>query len=392
MSNKHASYEPVIAEGDNFNRNDFINHTFTDYFHTVHQQKEALNNNVLTFEFPALSPGLVYDLGSLRMSTKMALTDKDGDRLPNDTMVAPINYFAQTVIKSVEIYLNDLEVSNSAQFYSEMALVDGWFNHSMGDRHGSMQISGFYADLPQYVDSVSANNNGFQQRRGIFGHSTNIGGFEFNTNARTIHTHIKSDINTTDLPLLSGVSVRVVIKFHENDHNLWTNATGKTKNPELQFQGSEMRMTVRRCAEGFARSIEEKLSKAPIKYRFKRIEPKVINIPPGQAGFEGSIVTQSTTNPERIIVLMRPGPRVKDDITKNPAWFGSRFRSIDWTAANDKKSSLTKANVCINGVPLIRTHASDFDDFAYLHFAEMVESTNSQEFGNGVPFENFLYG
>jgi hypothetical protein len=395
-------YRPVVAERDNFNKEKYVNLAWINSQEVVPKQREGLGGRTVSFNIDAAAPGHVIPLDCFRMGLKLRLVDPDGAPPANGHVVAPINYFCQTMIKQVEIFFNDVCVFNSGPYYAQRALFDAWLNRNTADRDGTLRTQGFIPDPAAHLETAALASTAFRGRALFFGTPNNVGAADpaanqvvYDNDPRTFYVPLITDLTDIEEPLISQVDIRVNIEFHDDTHVLWmTGDAAVASNFKLDIVSADMRVKLMQCSEGYERSLEAKLEKAPIKYRHKRIEPKPLSIPANSSTLSSSNITQSSTNPERIMILMQPERLTRSGYEENPLNFGSIFRAQGWDPDNNLRpvSNLVGVSVAINGAPLVRQTADNASSLARLHHQEMTEKTGSTHYGNGFPFYHFERG
>jgi hypothetical protein len=394
-------YKPVVCETDNFNKENYINLTVVNSNEVVPKQKDALGSRTVNIGIDGAAPGHVYDMSSLRLGLTLKLYNPahaEGQAVTGHT-VAPINYFAQTIIKKVEIFFNDVCVYNSHNYYAQRALFDAWLNHNNADREGTLRCQGFIPDEAAHVEDATLASVGFRSRAHFFGQPTPVEPnaqdnhhVDFSATPRTFYVPLVTDLSTLDMHLISQVNVRVAIEFHDSSYVLWTAGAASGMNYELQIVSCNLRVKMLQMSEGYERSVESMLGKGPLKYRHKRIEPKPFTMPANQSTFSTSSITQTTTNPERIMVIMQPERLLRAAYGENPMNWNSKFRAEGWEPDNDETSVLQSVQISVNGYPLVRQTPENANSLARLHHQEMTEKTGATHFGNGFPFYYFERG
>lgn len=388
-------YKPVIAASDNFNDEKFINWAFTGNYPAVEQQKDALSaSRKLTFDITARSSGLAFDLSTIMLSYKCRIRNGDGSKPANNMLICPINYFGQTCIKSVEVYANDTLISPTYN-YSQLAYIDALVNHNSSDRGSVLNARGFYHDFSNETDTLTEECKGAILRRNFFGSTKTAGTppvttFTFSDNWVNMYVPLIIDVATVEKPIVSGVRLRVEIQFHESSYILWTDENGALAKPEFQIKGAEIRIDCLQMESDFIKSTEEILQHRPIKYRYKRTEVRKFFMPAASQSFDESRLSESSTNPERVIMMLQYNDRSQNTYTLNPINFTSKFHA---NAGGDLGSTFTKCNLYVLGNPLSKwTLASDGEDFAQLHYNEAYRVTGGDRFNFSLPFRHFISG
>jgi hypothetical protein len=395
------NYKPVVAEIDNFNREKYVNLTWVNSQEIVPKQREGNGGRTVSFFIGGAAPGHVIDLNSFQMGITMKLVNAAGQPPATGHVIAPINYFCQTMIKQVEIFLNDISVFNSGPYYAQRALFDAWLNRNTADRDGTLRTQGFAADSASQLETATFDSVGFKTRACFFGvpkpppaeeGAVATNNVVFDNEEHKFFVPLITDLADISEPLMSQVNIRINVDFHDDAHILWATGPAATSDYKLDIVSCDMRVVMRQAAEGYERSLEAKLDKGDVKYRFKRVEAKPLSIPANSSTLSSSSITQSSTNPERIMILMQPERLTKCGYEENPLNFGSIFRARNWTAANKNVTYLTNVNVAVNGNSLVRQTANNASSLARLHHQEMTEKTGSTHFGNGFPFYHFETG
>ncbi len=81
------------------------------------------------------------------IALKVKLVDHEGKKPPDGALVAPINCFPMAMFRQVRLYLNDVEVSTSDHgAYPLRSYTNLSLNYGMGDRHGWLEMFGYYGD------------------------------------------------------------------------------------------------------------------------------------------------------------------------------------------------------------------------------------------------------
>jgi len=379
---KKEAYTTVIADRDNLNRESYQNLTWISSTETIVQQSETVTSDVLTFTVPKCPPGDYYDLSSMRMQTELLLLDKDGVPPVQNSVVGPINYFCQTMIKSVEVLVNGTQVITAAPYYAQKAYVDALINHSHEDRQGILTNQGFAMDKPKNltVEPSFLTHVGFRNRTTFFAEYDENGKvMNFHKNGTTFEIPLLTDLNKIDVPLLSKVELKIVITFNSPKYYLWTAADEKDKGYYFKVTKSVMRIKQLRATDGYTRSLEDEIEKKPLKYRFKRIEPILDTLSSGSANFSRSF-SMTTNLPERIIVLMQKEELLNPGYEDNPLNWNGGFEGAD--AAH--KAELVECELTINGNSTSKLRGHDFYSFTSLHYQELMEQTGNDRFGCGL--------
>lgn len=383
-------FKTVIRGQDNFEQENFINLTYDRWNELSFPQRDDIAHRTVTFQAPELCAGWIYDYSTLTLAMKMRMQLPNGNNLPDNTQIAPINYFAQTMIQNVTIFFSDTEVDNSLAYYSERACLDAWINHSNGDRWGYLESQGFFADSAADVangvihgDNV---NEAARDRALMFANLNDDNDIVFEDGYRTFYVPLKTNFANSPTPHIpSGIPLRIVVTFHNDEHNLWAgNNVAAQLNAQLKILKCEIKMNALHMVSGMTKALEEKFDKGPLKIRSKRIEPRALSIPPQMNSLSSNFITQNSTNPERIFIVMRDSNRVLNNYRNSPNIFQAQFQSV-----NGGFTHLTECRVTVDGSEIYKPNADSYDAFAKLHHNQLGRVTNSFHYGNGIPWAQF---
>jgi len=385
-------FKTIIADRDNLNREYYQNLTWIGSSETIVPQSETVTSDILTFFVPKCPPGDYYDLTSMRMQSELFLQDKDGKKPADDSVVGPINYFCQTMIKSVEVFVNGTQVVTSSPSYAQKAIIDALLNHNRDDRASILTNQGFAMDKPEVLRETPSwdTHKALNKRAQFFSEWTKKEGqaiLKFNDKGTTFQIPLLTDINNIETPLLSKVDLKIVVTFHRPTYYLWTDEAGKDKGYKLKVVSSMLRIKQLRATDGYTRTIEDQIEKHPFKYRFKRIETILDTLNTSSANFHRSF--DMTTNlPERILVLIQEEELLNPSYVQNPINWNSAFAC----ATANEKAELIECELTVNGIPLTRLKGKDYFSFAALHYQELMEQTGNDKFGCGFNRHNFGMG
>jgi len=385
--------DTVISERDNFNRQLYQNLTWLGNSEIVLNPSEAVNNETLRFIIPPCPPGYFYDLSSIRGVFTLNLQGKDGAVPGNTDIVAPINYFAQTMIKAVEMTMNGTTVCPPTPYYAEKAFLDALINHSRDDRKTILMNQGLIMDDPEHMDDTPAYRRDnkltpFGRRADYFGSLNAQNVMVFSAVNKMFQVPLLTDVNKVDLPLIHGVDMKVNIYFHSPAFYLWTGPddTGANREFKLEMESAQLRIKQLKSSAGYAESIEKILIEKPLTYRFKRTEIKLLTFPQNQIDLSAPFVQNLSTLPEMLFVLLRDQSSGRPDYTKNPLNFKSQF------VTQAGGTHFTKIFVTVNSEPVNRLDGFDFTSFASLHYQNLMELTGNATFGCGLDRSAFSQG
>lgn len=247
----------------------------------------------------------------------------------NKTLVAPVNYFAATQFKNVEIYINAKPVNHADNMYAYRALFETLLTFSDEAKQGQLRSGLFYKDSgddldwfeTEVTDEDSTENPGLTSRYSITKHSQT-----FETFCR-IHSEM-----FIQAKMLPGDN-EVRIKLHRTDtaFSLFAKSSGQ----KYMVSIDSAILMVRHCeiAPHVRESHLKTLQTRNMKYDVKRIEMKFFSKAPGRSDLsEPNLV--SGILPRRIVMGLVDSQAFNGSLTHNPF----NFKNFDVSTVTLRKN------------------------------------------------------
>jgi hypothetical protein len=390
---KNAHYTPVMPDRDNFNRTEYYSPTWESSHWERFQPKEAINGSkVIEFELRSLFKNQFYDMSSIELGTTIKLTDAQGRAIEEGHVLTPINYFAQTMIQNVCVYLNDEQVYNSGPYYAEKALLMAQTNHTWDDRRTSLYRQGYSDEdpvnqQPTYADKAILNRALFFGDRVPGAAPGDNPTVRFNLTPHPFYVPLLADVFTPQNVLLPYVKCRVVITLHSDPFVLWVEEAIAGENYKFVVEKAELMCVRLKSHDKYYDSLLKQMKDhGPIKYRFKRMEVKSLEIPSGTEVFEDCSFVKSATNPTRGYIGMRLASLARPNYTKNPLQFNARWPDARDEPDRPHRSEIANLEFSVGGNKLEYTGlASDFYSYAQWHYQKFCQRATLSG-GGGVGF------
>jgi len=407
MATTTDKYTEIVLQDQNFNRPQYINRFWTDSYSVLEPSKNIYteHNPSLTFNINPCPKGVYIDLSDMKLQIRFSITDEQGEPLNMDPSyyLAPINNFAETCIKSVEVSLNNQVLAGTSHnFYGEYAYIKNAIGSSRACRVGYLESKGYYEEMSQNQQE-RAWSKGSLSRGMYFGQFDIIEdreagdpryGITYNsTEFVTFHVPLKTALNNCQAHLISGVPMKVVVTFHSSKYILHGDDNAIAYSPRFNIGGAELRLIYRRSTEGQTREIEKFLSDEDkvLLYRYKRTQFLPLNIPAGETELFTTLGNLGIT-PERIIILTSLQKNHLDNISRNPLDYDYTF-DAPMEGGQRQFSSIVKSNLSINGVPLdTRSVGNNSNSLALLHFERFYENMDREPYNTGYDLDSLSHG
>ena len=353
----------------------------------------VINNQRLNFEVPKQYEDNFIELNTMRLSLKVKLVGKDGKVPPvgDVTLVAPIVNFPAAMIGSVNLFLNESQISSSGN-----SLLPYWSytNILLGESHQKKttyrDVFGFYEDSRWNLPVKGT--PGWDKRRRLFGRYNDDGKFEYYDESFTFMAPLLTDFTGCLNRLLPKVSVRVEVNLTDPGFYL-TTALGeahnaKTMGYKLHIEEAALVVDLKEMNPSLGLAVEKRLAAGDnVVYHTKRVDCKRLTLQAKQTSFSTDSIKQSETTPDRLLLFlvnhwavdtpygMSPMYATRDVFPESAAIYGARKR------IKEKLSSVLEyVNLTLNNESQeICSMASSPDDLAKHHFLALQEA-----YGAGV--------
>jgi hypothetical protein len=393
---QNAKYTAVMPDRDNFNRTEYYAPTWSDCFWEKFPTKQSTDNGkVLEFEMRSLFKNMFYDLSTITLGTTLQMLDEHGRAIGAGHVIAPINYFAQTMIQSICVYLNDECVHNSGQYYAEKAMLMALTNQTQTDRETTLSRQGYYDEQPDHLQVPTFADMATLNRALFFGDE--VPGtaqvpvhVNFNDKAVNFYSPLLADVFTPQNVLLPYITCRVVITLHPDAYVLWCEDEIAGENYKLKVDKAELMCLRMKSHEKFYDELLAQMKeKGPIKYRFKRMGVTSLEIPAGSDTFEDCNFVKTSTNPTRGFIAMRLASLARPNYRTNPLQFNARWPDADHTEQHHSYSEIGNFELSVQGNRLEHTgFAANFMSYAQWHYYWFQQRVKYSG-GDGLSFSNY---
>ncbi len=351
----------AIFPADNFFGQKGVDRTWTDSYTLNFNPSTAINDHLITFEVPRLASPNFMNVGEMVVQLSVKLVDKEGKKPEDNSKVAPVCLFGSSLFRTMRLFANEVQISSCEGMYPLRCYVDSVLNETLASKHGAAQLFGGYYDTAQSFQKTSKANTGFTSRRLLLASASQPTPgtivYKYHDSAVPIYAKLLTDMTATSLPLLHGVSVRVELAVNEPSYYMVCGDNDKdTKAYKLKVEQATLLVPVKTMQPSLALDLERRLDHAPLHYSMRRVEIKRINIAPGLASYTTDSLTQSSLNPQRILLFFIPTKYSQGGYGANPFEFCNEFKKED-----DTMVKLTKVNLSINGAPLENYEANTHD-------------------------------
>ena len=124
-----------------------------------------------SIEFDVNGSGDDYlDLNNTFLHVKAKITQANGNNLPADDVVAPINYFMHSLFSQVDIYLNGTQITSSTNTYPYRSILESMLSYGEDTKKIQLASALFYKDGAIRMDAITVDdtaNSGFLSRRAL---------------------------------------------------------------------------------------------------------------------------------------------------------------------------------------------------------------------------------
>ena len=257
-------------------------------------------------EFSIPGSGDQYiDLRNTRFFVRCKITKADGTELdPAVDKVGPACNFVHTLFKQIDIYLNNVLITNSDNLYAYRAMLETLMTFSHSAVKSQLQMGLFYKDEAHKLESEE--NVGFNKRR------------DFIKNGQSLELlgRIHGDLFHQTKYLVNGVDMRLIFnrsadEFSLQNFNADANAAFKVKMEDVALLVRKVDVNPE-----IRKGHIQQLMRQPIVYPLKRIELKTVSVPAGNksAFIDNLFLGQK---PTRLAIAFAKNSTVHGDAKKN---------------------------------------------------------------------------
>jgi hypothetical protein len=245
--------------------------------------------------------------------TILAIPQGDNPRIPPKNNVFPINYFASTQFKNVEVILSGTQVSPSDVQYAYRAFLETTLTYGES-KSGQLQSALYYQDAeePDLHDATVAEAN-----------CANTGArlrYESTRNSRTFDTVTQIHHCLFNQPklLLSKVDMR--LKFHRHDPKFCLMSPVENVNYRIHVDKAVLMICHKQIAPSVREAHELALLKSPAKYSVRTSEIKFFTKPVGSADLSEPNVHTGIL-PRKVVVGLVSSAAFNGHYHRNPMNF-----------------------------------------------------------------------
>ena len=233
------------------------------------------------------------DLSKTILTVKGEITKGDGTTLTGGGQadVAPVNNFLHSLFKQVDVYLNGKQVTPAMGTYAYRAYIETLLNYDVSAKKSQFTSALYYKDtatqmdeagsLPSTVDGASnkkvrvpgTGNQGFAKRSQ----------FVQNGKQFVLSGPIFADIFMSDRLLLNMMDLKVVLNRSNPKFCLMdkTSKDSPTVNPQVKLSEVILKIRKVKVDQAVSDGIERMLKQTPALYPIRRVECKILTVPPG---------------------------------------------------------------------------------------------------------------
>lgn len=229
-------------------------------------------------EFTIPATELYIDPSRIFLYLKLKILDGDGDALPdppvvaadapivipNESKVAPINYFHATQFKSVEIYINGKLISTN-NLYAYRAYFETVCTFSDAAKKHQMECALFHKDVPnmnEHTFALVTTNTGLKTR------------FEKTQYSNTFETYGKlhSDILNQEKFLIPGCELRIILHRNDPKFSLMAHTAGQSYS--IQIDKAVLFVRRIKISDSVREAHQLAILKTNAKYPVKKVDIK----------------------------------------------------------------------------------------------------------------------
>lgn len=216
-------------------------------------------------EFVVASSSDYLDLGHTTLRLRVKILQANGEALPQNCKVGPVNNFLHSLFSHVHIELNNMCITQSSGLYNYRCMIENLLNYGYDASLSHLANSLFVKDTAGAM-SGSDDNLGHVKRREYAASG------EFD-----LESHIHSDIFNQNKLLLSNCPM--VIKFYKAkpEFALMTDPSDTAKYT-IKITEALLVMRKVKVASAIAIAHEAALLKTPARYFITRVEVKNFSI------------------------------------------------------------------------------------------------------------------
>ena len=278
---------------------------------TEHYPLSSLNNTApIEFVIPAQTEKWT-DINQSYLYLKLKVLKADGTNLEADAETSTVNNFFHSLFSSIDLYLNNKLVTNSADTYPYRAYIENLLSYSTDCKSSHLSaLELWYPDTAEHMQehTVAGANDGYKNRRARIHHSRTL--------EMCGRLHLDAFLQDKYVP--NGVEIRLRLNKSTPAFNLF-GVEGKI---EMLHAGFNVRTVD--LLPVVANELNQTIAQHGMKMPIRRVEVKTFTIPTGQRSkiedhlFQGQL-------PKRIILGMEKNSDMNGNAETNPFDFQHFF-------------------------------------------------------------------
>lgn len=263
-------------------------------------------------EFNISGSGEDYiDLSSSYLYVKVKITKPNGDPLPDNEPVAPVNLFLHALFSQIDISLNERVISSSSNTYPYRAYIETLLNYGEDAKKSLLSCECFYKDkFLDVADPLQKENGnpGLKQR------------YQLTSNSKILDMigPLHCDIFQQNRLLLNMVDIKIKMTRSKPDFCLMSNKP----NPEYKVILDHASLFIRKVkvSPGVSLGHAKALEKSTAKYPIDRVLCKTYSVSGGSWSFNQDNVFLGSM-PKRIIIGCLENAAMNSQYNLNPFVF-----------------------------------------------------------------------
>lgn len=325
-----------------------------------------LNNQPLIFDVKP-TPNEYIDLSRSLVQLSIKITQANGNNLPADVPVAPINLISHTMFNSIRTQINGVDVSDADSLYSFKAYFAHLLTHTKKrNKSVSAVFEGWVKDAPlDHCGSTNnAQNTGMEARRVLFAQS------------KVVHLQMYpyDGIWRQATLLPPNFSIRLTMNRASDQFILMEHVAdgNASQNYKMEITKASLKLKCANVAEDLIGNHRALLHGSGLDFQLKAGQMKLFTIPQNSTVHIINGLCEGLL-PNFIVFGIVNGVASTGTPTSNPLYFNH---------CNLNLVSLKKNNELMNGQRLEPTFTGNDADFVYQYHQQMVANNcfDSEEF------------
>lgn len=279
----------------------------------------------ITFNIPPTEREYI-DPRKVFLYMKIRILDESGDAppavvraghdetIPDNSFVYPINYFHATCFKTVDVYMNNKNVSANDTLYGYRAYFEALLSHSKATKHEQLRMGMYYQDKKPMNDvsiNLSKTDNDRSKNSGaVWRFLRTQFGKPFETIGR-----IHSEIFSQDKLLMGNVDLS--IKFHRADQKFCLMARAADARYTISIDKALLYVCQKRISPSIREAHQLALQSKNIKYPVRKVLMKFFTRSANRSDISEPNLVNGVL-PRKIVFTLVDSEGFSGSLTKNP--------------------------------------------------------------------------